>query len=103
MLQYAANALTFHPTTWVVFLVPTVLLQITLAMTSVVPALSKASLSQILESVKSCVEMESCFLLPMSAMMGILPMEMDAAVSVWWSRAIFVKGNPIPPQMSAIE
>ena len=69
-------------TTWMVFLVFTVLLPTTLVMTFVSPALSRDTLFQILESVKSCVEMGSCFLLPMSAMMGIPRMETAAAVSV---------------------
>ena len=79
----------------------TALLPTTQAMISVVPALSKAILSLIQESVKSSAEMGSSSPLITSVTTGIQMMETDAAAPVSLRAAICVNGAPPLPLMSA--
>ena len=80
--QSAHLAQSFLRTTSMVPPVLTVLLPITLAMTSVVPALLRATLSPTLESASNSVGMVNFFHSFTNVMMGIPQMEMDAAASV---------------------
>ena len=79
----------------------TALLPTTQAMISVVPALSKAILSLIQESVKSSAEMGSSSPLTTSVTTGIQMIEMDAAAPVSSKVAICVNVAPPLPLMTA--